>query len=237
MFDLTQVLDFLGLPNCVLVILLLIFKSSDKHEALLSFAFFAILGAVFATSLRAQYIRLQRCLTAMADRLRHLDSQHGISLAEVSGVLVVGGLIIAGALKGGELIKLAQIRSGIAEVQKVRAASSTFQQRNQTLPGDFYAANATIGDPIGVEWAGCDGTTDANCDGDGVIEGDGTTGETVLFWQHLTASKLITGIEIDPTPAAAGKVVAALEPDGRRPDGAQRTPERGSDPLAPARHR
>ena len=53
MFDLTQVLDFFGLLNCTLIILLLVFKSSDKKEAMLSVAFFTVLGLLFATSLPA----------------------------------------------------------------------------------------------------------------------------------------------------------------------------------------
>ena len=53
MFDLTQVLDFFGLLNCTLIILLLVFKSSDKKEAILSLAFFTVLGLLFATSLPA----------------------------------------------------------------------------------------------------------------------------------------------------------------------------------------
>jgi hypothetical protein len=154
--------------------------------------------------------RFQEYLARVTVCFESAGSQRGISLAEVSGVLVVGGLIIAGALKGTELISISQIRGGIAEVQKIQSATSTFIEQYQKLPGDFSAANATLGDPICIEWAGCDGTTDANCDGDGTIEGDGVTGETVLFWQHLTAAKLMTGIELDPAPAATGKVIYGI---------------------------
>ncbi len=153
--------------------------------------------------------RFHEFLAATTAGLNRPGGERGISLAEVSGVLVVGGLIIAGALKGNELIKISQIRGGIAEVEKTQSVTSTFQEQNQKLPGDYPAANARIGTPIGIEWANCDGT-DTNCDGDGVIEGDGIEGETVLFWQHLAASKLITGVEIDETPESRDKLIFGI---------------------------
>lgn len=153
--------------------------------------------------------RFDEFLAATTAGLSGPGGERGISLAEVSGVLVVGGLIIAGALKGNELIKISQVRGGIAEVEKTQSVTSTFQEQNQKLPGDFPAANARIGDPISITWANCDGS-DTNCDGDGVIEGDGISGETVLFWQHLAASKFITGVEIDEEPEGTGKVIFGI---------------------------
>ena len=149
--------------------------------------------------------RFHKFLAAATAGVNGPASERGISLAEVSGVLVISALIIAGALKGGELITISQLRAGIAEVEKVQSATSTFQEQNLALPGDFPAANARIGDRIRITWVRCGGidrtqVPDEECDGDGVIEGDGTTLETVLFWQHLAASNLITGIEIDEDP-------------------------------------
>ncbi len=150
--------------------------------------------------------RFDEFLAAATAGLSRPGAERGVSLAEVSGVLVVGGLIVAGGLRGGELILISQFRAGIAEVEKTQSVTSTFQEQNQKLPGDFSAANARIGDAIGVFWAGCDGTF-GNCDGNGVIDGDGISDETVLFWQHLAASKLIRGVEIDEDPEATGKLI------------------------------
>ena len=58
--------------------------------------------------------RFDEFLAAATAGLNRPGGERGISLAEVSGVLVVGGLIIAGALKGNELIKISQVRGGIA---------------------------------------------------------------------------------------------------------------------------
>ena len=144
--------------------------------------------------------RFNEFLAAATARLSRPGGERGISLAEVSGVLVVGGLIIAGALKGGALISIGQIRGGIAEVQKTQSVTATFQEQFQNLPGDFAEANAIIGAPIGLTWT-------ISGDGDSLIDGTGVSAETVLFWNHLAAAGLINGVEIDPDPTAAGKLV------------------------------
>jgi hypothetical protein len=65
------------------------------------------------------------------------------------------------------------------------------------LPGDYAQGQAQLGTPRGVSWVSprCGGG-DRLCDGDGIIEGNGRTNETLMFWQHLGLADLISGIEI-----------------------------------------
>ncbi len=123
---------------------------------------------------------------------KSVESQRGFTLVELAIVLVIIGLVIAAVLKGQELIVSARLKSTINQIQGVRSAVNTFRDKYNALPGDYSRGNARVGAPAGVTWA-VDG------DGDGIIDGDGVADplageETVLFWNHLSAANLITGV-------------------------------------------
>ena len=127
------------------------------------------------------------------------QSQRGFSLVEMVIVVVIVGLIIAAVFKGQELIVSAKLKSTISDIDAIRSATNIFRDRYGALPGDYVDAQAHVGTPAGVTWASCDGIID--CDGNGVIDGDGITSETLLFWNHLAAARMISGVS--PVGAAA----------------------------------
>ncbi len=130
--------------------------------------------------------------------------EQGFTLVELAIVLVIIGLIIGGILKGQELIASARLKSTMTEVDAVRAATATFQDKYGSLPGDYFDGQAQLGTPNGITWASpaCDGSNQ-HCDGDGTIEGNGITNESLLFWQHLALGNLISGIQAAAAPTAS----------------------------------
>jgi type II secretory pathway pseudopilin PulG len=82
----------------------------------------------------------------------------GFSLVELSVVLVTLGLLTGGILTGKSLIKAAELRAEMTNLQNYETAISAFSDKYYAIPGDM--ANAT------AYW----GTATANGDGDGQLE-------------------------------------------------------------------
>lgn len=131
----------------------------------------------------------------------HINStlQRGFTLIEMSIVLVVIGLIVGGILTGRDLIKAAETRATITQVEKYNTAVNTFRGKFNALPGDMNAAAAhQFGFAARGQYAGegdgngvLEGVWSNIADADwGSVEGDGETG---LFWVDLSAAGLIDG--------------------------------------------
>ena len=120
------------------------------------------------------------------------NRQAGYTLIELSMVLVIIGLLVAGVLKGSELITQARLRNISSSVESLTLAFHTYQERYRNLPGD---------DPLALgRWP----STATNGNGDRIICGayhGGTGGtscgsnalESSLLWQHLRNSGLVSG--------------------------------------------
>ncbi|MAR56637.1 MAG: hypothetical protein CMM93_05585 [Rickettsiales bacterium] len=126
--------------------------------------------------------------------------RHGFSLVELSIVLVILGLLTGGILTGQSLIRAAELRGVVTELQRFQTATRSFQDKYFAIPGDMR--NAT--DFWGVAHAtpttcATTASTDAktcNGDGDGIIEHtvlNATSNEQFRFWQHLANAGLIEG--------------------------------------------
>jgi prepilin-type N-terminal cleavage/methylation domain-containing protein len=127
------------------------------------------------------------------------------SLVELSIVLVILGLLTGGILTGQNLIRAAELRSAVAQLDSYRVAAHTFRDKYLATPGDMR--NAT--DFWGIK-GGTTGNDDAcydveatdsrtcNGGGDGRVEApDGSAAglrvEIYLLWQHLANAGLVEG--------------------------------------------
>ena len=105
----------------------------------------------------------------------------GFTLIELSIVLVIIGLLVAGVTGGSYLLNQYRLRVVINEQNYYNAAINNFMNQYGQLPGDFNAASTM--------WPNCY-TTPANCNGnnDGLIlraQGNQYTDESIRAWQHL----------------------------------------------------
>ncbi len=88
------------------------------------------------------------------------STKKGFSLLELSIVIAIIGLIIAGITAGASLVKSAQLRSVTSEYDQIVSAMNSFKLRYDAYPGDFIDANSY--------WAGCNsGASASDCNGDG----------------------------------------------------------------------
>lgn len=120
-----------------------------------------------------------------------LKHQRGFSLIELSMVLAIMGLLLAGVLKGTELITQAKLRNIGSSLEGLTAGFQTYQDRYRALPGDDAIAQS--------RWP----STASNGNGDRVVCGayhGGTGGatctggtESSLIWQHLRSAGLLAG--------------------------------------------
>jgi prepilin-type N-terminal cleavage/methylation domain-containing protein len=132
--------------------------------------------------------------------------QQGFTLIELSIVLVIIGLIVGGVLVGQDLIRAAEVRATIAQIEKYNTAVNTFQGKYGALPGDMNAATAA---QFGfLSRAGTQGRGDGNGIIEGYWYGGGTVfgmiqaGETLFFWEDLSSAYLIEG-SFNSAPDAA----------------------------------
>lgn len=106
----------------------------------------------------------------------------GFTLLELSIVIVIIGLIVAGISAGQSLVKQANIRSQISQIQSFELAFNSFILQYNAIPGDFNNANAYWGSD------GVDGDGDKRIEGAaGGWEGDNgdRNGEKIEFFRHL----------------------------------------------------
>lgn len=126
-----------------------------------------------------------------------MEMQRGFSLLELSIVLVIIGLLAGGIMVGQDMVRQAELRSLMTDVNKFKTALNTFKLKYSALPGDMRNATSYWG--IAASGAACkttQGTGTQTCDGDGdgmILTTATNTNEMFRFWQHLTNAGLIEG--------------------------------------------
>lgn len=122
------------------------------------------------------------------------------SLVELSIVLVILGLLTGGILSGQSLIRAAELRSVVTEMQRYQAAIHTFTDKYFALPGDmrnatqFWGKNETACSSHDGSSKADAGTCNGN--GDGLIQfstAAGLTSEAFQAWKQLSLAGLIEG--------------------------------------------
>jgi prepilin-type N-terminal cleavage/methylation domain-containing protein len=116
-----------------------------------------------------------------------LSTENGFTLIELSIVIVIIGLIVAGVVGGQTLVEQAKLRNIIADVNKYKVAMNIFKLEYNALPGDFNRA-------FDYWPSNCAPTPSAaNCNGDGGgnLGPTNTNPETVRFWRHMGLAKII----------------------------------------------
>tara|TARA_B100001123_G_scaffold204580_1_gene231980 strand:- start:352 stop:1125 length:774 start_codon:yes stop_codon:yes gene_type:complete len=142
--------------------------------------------------------------------------RHAFSLVELSIVLVILGLLTGGILTGQSLIRAAELRSVVTDMQRYQTAMRSFQDKYFAIPGDMRNATSFWGS------AGGDGTNAAcwdalttaipvcNGNGDGYPGSYAVTtlyrwSERMMAWKHLANAGLIEGSYIGKTDSTTNE--------------------------------
>ncbi len=104
---------------------------------------------------------------------------NGFTIIELSIVIVIIGLIIAGVTAGISLVNSAKLAHTASELRKFEVAYSTFRSQYNAIPGDMKNASSYFS---GV----------GNGNGDALIKNN-LVFEHYFVWQHLSSAGLIPG--------------------------------------------
>lgn len=112
--------------------------------------------------------------------------KNGFTLIELSVVIVIIGLIVAGIVAGQSLVEQAKLRAYVSDMGKYLTAVNSFRLQYNYYPGDFpnandYWSNSTNGNGNGSIYWGA-GTNGGSCN---------NSGEGQHAWYHLGQSGLV----------------------------------------------
>ena len=123
------------------------------------------------------------------------SNKSAFSLIELSIVLIIIGLLVAGVTGGSSLIKSAELRSVIDEARGYNIAVNSFYNQFDALPGDFEKHIGTTGNAadyaVSDQGDGNDRIEFIN-DGESSTVGAGSdVTEGIIAWSHLINSDIL----------------------------------------------
>jgi type II secretory pathway pseudopilin PulG len=117
-------------------------------------------------------------------------THRGFTLLEIAILMLIVGFLLAGVLKGQEMVTSAKVKRVAGQLDEIRAAYLGFQDRFKALPGDYSEANLTLD---------CGAGTCLRGNGDSRIRENETpfdgsqAHEDLLVWTHLASSGFLKG--------------------------------------------
>lgn len=132
----------------------------------------------------------------MTTKTKHTKNNQGVSLAELSIVMVVIGLLLTAVVGGLSIRKSAEMRGFMTEISSFQIAIEGFDSKYSDLPGDMSDAYTYWTSSCAASASLCNGDSDSRIEvgpGDDIAANEtsitlDTDAETFRAWQHLTLS-------------------------------------------------
>ena len=119
----------------------------------------------------------------------------GFTLVELSIVLIIIGILVAGIISGREIIRQAEYRSVISDYERFVTAFNTFVGLYSRVPGDINATEAA--EIFAVDTVNKGGNDDGRVTL--TVAADGYD-EVDAVWEHLSKSNVLPGEFLGETP-------------------------------------
>ena len=123
-------------------------------------------------------------------KLRTGQYQSGFTLVELSIVLIIIGLVVAGVVGGQALVRQAKLKGINADINSFIVASESFRQQYNSFPGDLTNMKSYFSTCTDSGGNTCNGDGDARIDNGG---DDLAPYEDIRFWQHLSLAGFLQG--------------------------------------------
>ena len=131
------------------------------------------------------------------------NSLKGFTLVELSIVIIIIGLLIAGVSSGASLIKQAKLNSLVTSFTDYKTAYLTFVNKYNAIPGDMANAYAYWGASCGASANVCNGNGNGAIDASSADNPTADLDEVAAAWKHLSLANIISftpPVVTDPPP-------------------------------------